>query len=34
MYIRETISIIERLPMTDQDREKVAWRNAAAMLRL
>jgi aminocarboxymuconate-semialdehyde decarboxylase len=34
MYIRETIGIIDRLPMSDQDREKVYWRNAAAMLRL
>lgn len=34
MYIRETISIIDRLPIGGAEREKVYWRNAAAMLRL
>ena len=34
MYIRETIGIIDRLPIDGPEREKVYWRNAAAMLRL
>ena len=34
MYIRETIAIIDRLPISDDDRERIYWRNAAAMLKL
>jgi predicted TIM-barrel fold metal-dependent hydrolase len=34
MYIRETIAIIDRLPISGDDRERIYWRNAAAMLKL
>ena len=34
MYIRETISVIDRLPVSAEDRERIYWRNAAALLRL
>ena len=34
MYIRETIAIVDRLPITAQDRERIYWRNAAALLKL
>ncbi|MGH9311856.1 MAG: amidohydrolase family protein [Vicinamibacterales bacterium] len=34
MYIRETIAAIDRLPIAQEDREKIYWRNAAALLRL
>lgn len=34
MYIRETIGVIDRLPISDDDRERIYWRNATAMLRL
>jgi predicted TIM-barrel fold metal-dependent hydrolase len=34
MYIRETIGVIDRLAVSELDREKIYWRNAAAMLRL
>jgi predicted TIM-barrel fold metal-dependent hydrolase len=34
MYIRETIGVIDRLPLGDEDRGRIYWRNAAAMLRL
>jgi len=34
MYIRETIAIIDRLPISNDDRERIYWRNAAAMLKL
>jgi len=34
MYIRETIAIVDRLPISDDDRERIYWRNAAAMLKL
>jgi len=34
MYIRETIAIVDRLPMDDADRERVYWRNAASLLKL
>ena len=34
MYIRETISIVDRLPISDEDRERIYWRNAAALLKL
>jgi uncharacterized protein len=34
MYIRETIGVIDRLAVSELEREKIYWRNAAAMLRL
>jgi predicted TIM-barrel fold metal-dependent hydrolase len=34
MYIRETIAVIDRLPLSAADRERIYWRNAAALLKL
>jgi uncharacterized protein len=34
MYIRETIAILDRLPMPEADREKIYWRNAVDLLKL
>jgi aminocarboxymuconate-semialdehyde decarboxylase len=34
MYIRETIAVIDRLPIGDDQREQIYWRNAARLLRL
>ena len=34
MYIRETIAILDRLPIADLDREKIYWRNAVELLKL
>jgi predicted TIM-barrel fold metal-dependent hydrolase len=34
MYIRETIKIVDRLPISNDDRERIYWRNAAALLKL
>jgi uncharacterized protein len=34
MYIRETIAVVDRLPVSAADRERIYWRNAAALLRL
>ena len=34
MYIRETIAILDRLPIDDADRARIYWRNAAALLKL
>jgi predicted TIM-barrel fold metal-dependent hydrolase len=34
MYIRETISILDRLPISHEDRERLYWRNAVNLLRL
>jgi predicted TIM-barrel fold metal-dependent hydrolase len=34
MYIRDTIAVIERLPVSTEDRERIFWRNAAALLKL
>jgi uncharacterized protein len=34
MYIRETIGVIDRLPVSDDDRERIYWRNAVRLLRL
>jgi predicted TIM-barrel fold metal-dependent hydrolase len=34
MYIRETIAIVDRLPISSDDRERIYWRNAAALLKL
>ena len=34
MYIRETIGIVDRLPISPDERERIYWRNAAALLKL
>jgi uncharacterized protein len=34
MYIRETIGVIDRLPIGADDRERIYWRNAASLLKL
>jgi predicted TIM-barrel fold metal-dependent hydrolase len=34
MYIRETIGVVDRLPISDLAREQIYWRNAAGLLRL
>jgi uncharacterized protein len=34
MYIRETIGIIDRLPISQGEREKIYWRNAVDLLKL
>ena len=34
MYIRETIRILDRLPIGDTDRERIYWRNAVELLKL
>ena len=34
MYIRETIAIIDRLPISTDEREQIYWRNATALLKL
>jgi aminocarboxymuconate-semialdehyde decarboxylase len=34
MYIRETIAIVDRLEISDADRERIYWRNAASLLKL
>ena len=34
MYIRETIAIVERLPISDAEREQIFWKNAAALLKV
>jgi aminocarboxymuconate-semialdehyde decarboxylase len=34
MYIRETIAILDRLPMSTADRERIYWRNATELLKL
>lgn len=34
MYIRETISIVDRLPLSTNEREQIYWRNAAALMKL
>jgi predicted TIM-barrel fold metal-dependent hydrolase len=34
MYIRETIAIVDRLPISDDERERIYWRNAARLLKL
>jgi predicted TIM-barrel fold metal-dependent hydrolase len=34
MYIRETIGIIDRLPLTPDERETIYWRNAVRLLKL
>jgi aminocarboxymuconate-semialdehyde decarboxylase len=34
MYIRETIAIVDRLPITNEERERIYWRNAMTLLKL
>jgi predicted TIM-barrel fold metal-dependent hydrolase len=34
MYIRETIAVVDRLPLSAADRERIYWRNAAGLLKL
>jgi predicted TIM-barrel fold metal-dependent hydrolase len=34
MYIRETISVVDRLPISDDERERIYWRNALRLLKL
>ena len=34
MYIRETIAIVDQLPITSDERERIYWRNAERLLRL
>lgn len=34
MYIRETIGVLDRLPLSDAQREDIYWRNAVRLLRL
>jgi predicted TIM-barrel fold metal-dependent hydrolase len=34
MYIRETIAVVDRLPITAADRERIYWGNAARLLNL
>jgi predicted TIM-barrel fold metal-dependent hydrolase len=34
MYIRDTIAIVDRLPISDDERQRIYWRNAASLLKL
>jgi uncharacterized protein len=34
MYIRETIGVIDRLPISAEERERIYWRNAVQLLKL
>ena len=34
MYIRETIAIVDRLPVDRDERERIYWRNAVRLLKL
>jgi aminocarboxymuconate-semialdehyde decarboxylase len=34
MYIRETIAVVDRLPITNDERERIYWRNAVKLLKL
>jgi predicted TIM-barrel fold metal-dependent hydrolase len=34
MYIRETIGIVDRLPITPEERERIYWGNAVRLLKL
>jgi predicted TIM-barrel fold metal-dependent hydrolase len=34
MYIRETIGIVDRLPITSEERERIYWGNAVKLLKL
>jgi len=33
-YIRETIAVVDRLPISEQEREQIYWRNAARLLKI
>jgi aminocarboxymuconate-semialdehyde decarboxylase len=34
MYIRDTIAIVDRLPIGEDERQRIYWRNAVELLRL
>jgi len=34
MYSRETIAIVDRLPISEAEREKIYWKNAVQLLKL
>jgi len=34
MYIRETIGVVDRLKISEDDRERIYWRNAVRLLKL
>ena len=34
MYIRETIAIVDRLPISEAERQKIYWKNAVQLLKL
>jgi predicted TIM-barrel fold metal-dependent hydrolase len=34
MYIRETIAILDRLPISEDERQRIYWRNADSLLKL
>jgi predicted TIM-barrel fold metal-dependent hydrolase len=34
MYIRETIAVVDRLPVSEAEREQIYWRNAVRLLKL
>jgi predicted TIM-barrel fold metal-dependent hydrolase len=34
MFIRETIKVVDRLPVSDEEREQIYWRNAVSLLKL
>jgi predicted TIM-barrel fold metal-dependent hydrolase len=34
MYIRETIAILDRLPISAEERERIYWRNATKLLKI
>jgi uncharacterized protein len=34
IYIRETVDVIDRLEITDEERERIYWKNAQRLLKL
>jgi predicted TIM-barrel fold metal-dependent hydrolase len=34
MYIRETIAVVNRLPLSGDERERIFWRNAVRLLKV
>jgi predicted TIM-barrel fold metal-dependent hydrolase len=34
IYIRETVDVIDRLEITDEERERIYWKNAQGLLKL
>ena len=34
MYIRETIAIVDKLPISQNERERIYWKNAAKLLKV